>query len=78
LTLDRTVQLVRKAMEIPGLSLRIAIKLVEYHIGRNEIATRSHTKTWKETLLSRNKRILDEQLLNYLFCQQYQRVLNLN
>jgi hypothetical protein len=35
-------------MEIPGLSLRIAIKLVEYHIDRNEIATRSHTKTWKE------------------------------
>jgi hypothetical protein len=46
--LDRTVQLVRKAMEIPGLSLGIAIKLVEYHIDRNEIATRSHTKTWME------------------------------
>jgi hypothetical protein len=38
----------RKAMEIPGLSLRIAIKLVEYHIDRNEIATKSHTKTWME------------------------------
>jgi hypothetical protein len=44
--LDRTVQLVRKAMEIPGLSLGIAIKLVKYHADRNEIATKSHTKTW--------------------------------
>jgi hypothetical protein len=46
--LDRTVQLVRKAMEIPGLSLRIAIKLVEYPRDCNEIATKSHTKTWME------------------------------
>jgi hypothetical protein len=46
--LDRTVQLMRKAMEIAGLSLRIAIELMEYHIHRNEIATKSHTKTWME------------------------------
>jgi hypothetical protein len=46
--LDRTVQLMRKAMEIPGLSLGIAIELVKYHAHRNEIATRSHTKTWME------------------------------
>ena len=46
--MDRTVRLVREAMEIPGLSLRIAIKLVEYHIDRNEIATKSHIKTWME------------------------------
>jgi hypothetical protein len=46
--LDRTVHLLRKAMEIPGLLLGIAIKLVEYHIDRNKIATKSHTKTWME------------------------------
>ena len=35
-------------MEVPGLSLGLAIKLVEYYANRNEIATRSHTKTWME------------------------------
>ena len=44
--MDRTVQLLRKAMEIPGLLLGIAIKLVEYHIDRNKIAMESHTKAW--------------------------------
>jgi hypothetical protein len=33
-------------MEIPGLSLEVALLLVDYHIRRNEIAQRSHTKTW--------------------------------
>jgi hypothetical protein len=33
-------------MEIPGLSLEVALLLVDYHIGRNETAQRSHTKTW--------------------------------
>jgi hypothetical protein len=46
--LDRTVRLLREAMEIPGLSLGMAIKLVEYHIDRNKIALRSHTKAWIE------------------------------
>lgn len=40
------MRLMREAMEIPGLSLGMAIKLMEYHIDRNEIATKSHTKTW--------------------------------
>jgi SRSO17 transposase len=48
LTLDRTVRLLARAMEVPGLSLGIAIKLVKYHADRNEIATRSHSKTWME------------------------------
>jgi hypothetical protein len=47
LTLDRTVRLLQRAMEIPGLSLEMALLLVEYHIRRNEIARQSHTKTWK-------------------------------
>ena len=47
MTLDRTVRLLRRAMDVPGLSLRLALLLVEYHIRRNEIARRSHTKTWK-------------------------------
>jgi hypothetical protein len=33
-------------MEIPGLSLEVAVLLVDYHINRNEIAAGSHTKTW--------------------------------
>jgi hypothetical protein len=46
LTLDRTVRLLQRAMDVPGLSLKMALRLVEYHIRRNEIARRSHTKTW--------------------------------
>ena len=33
-------------MEIPGLTLEIALLLVDYHIDRNEIALRSHTRIW--------------------------------
>jgi hypothetical protein len=46
LTLDRTVRLLQRAMEIPGLTLDMALRLVEYHIHRNQIAQQSHTKTW--------------------------------
>ena len=46
MTLDRTVRLLQRAIEVPGLSLKIALLLVEYHIRRNQIARRSHTKTW--------------------------------
>jgi hypothetical protein len=46
LTLDRTVHLLKRAMEVPGLALELALLLVDYHIERNKIATRSHTKTW--------------------------------
>jgi hypothetical protein len=44
--LDRTVRLLREAMEVPGLSVGMALKLMYYHIDRNEIARKSHTKTW--------------------------------
>jgi hypothetical protein len=33
-------------MEVPGLSLGLALLLVDYHIDRNKIAQQSHTKTW--------------------------------
>jgi hypothetical protein len=33
-------------MEVPGLSLELALLLVDYHIRRNAIAQQSHTKTW--------------------------------
>ena len=46
MTLDRTVRLLQRAIEVPGLSLELALLLVDYHIRRNEIARRSHTKTW--------------------------------
>jgi hypothetical protein len=35
------------------LSLALALLLVEYHIHRNRIARRSHTKTW----MARHKRV---------------------
>ena len=44
--MDRTVRLLQRAIEVPGLSLELAVLLVEYHIRRNEVARRSHTKTW--------------------------------
>jgi len=46
LTLDRTVRLLQRAMDVPGLSLKLALLLVEYHVRRNQVARRSHTKTW--------------------------------
>jgi hypothetical protein len=44
--LDRTVRLLRRAIEVPGLSLGLAVFLVEYHVHRNEVARQSHTRTW--------------------------------
>jgi hypothetical protein len=38
--------LLQRAIEIPGLSLGLAVLLVEYHIHRNQVARLSHTKTW--------------------------------
>jgi hypothetical protein len=46
LTLDRTVGLLRRAMEIPGLGLDLGLLLVDYYIARNKAARQSHTKTW--------------------------------
>ena len=46
MTLDRTVRLLQRAIEVPGLSLDLAVLLVAYHIRRNEVARKSHTKTW--------------------------------
>jgi SRSO17 transposase len=53
LTLDRTVRLLQRAMDVPGLSLELALLLVDYHIRRNAIAQRSHTKTW----MARHERV---------------------
>ena len=38
--------LLQRAIEVPGLTLELALLPVDYHINRNEIAARSHTKTW--------------------------------
>jgi hypothetical protein len=40
------VRLLQRAIEVPGLSLGMALFLVDYHIRRNDVARRSHTKTW--------------------------------
>ena len=53
MTLDRTVRLLQRAIKVPGLSLKLALLLVEYHIRRNEVARQSHTKTWS----ARHKRV---------------------
>jgi hypothetical protein len=40
------VRLLQRAIKVPGLTLEVAVLLVDYHINRNAIAQRSHTKTW--------------------------------
>ena len=40
------MRLLQRAMEVPGLKLELALRLVDYPICRNAIAQRSHTKTW--------------------------------
>ena len=47
MTLDRTVRLLAAAMEEPELRLPRATALVDYHVRRNEVARRSHAKTWR-------------------------------
>jgi SRSO17 transposase len=46
LTLDRTVRLLEAALEEPELRLERATALVDYYLRRNEVARRSHAKTW--------------------------------
>jgi hypothetical protein len=45
--LDRTVRLLAAAFEEPELRLLRATALVDYHVRRNEVARKSHTKTWR-------------------------------
>jgi hypothetical protein len=47
LTLDRTVRLLEAALAEPELRLPRATALVDYHIRRNEVARKSHAKTWR-------------------------------
>jgi hypothetical protein len=47
LTPDRTVRLLEAALGEPGLRLPRAIALVGYHVRRNEVARKSHAKTWR-------------------------------
>ena len=47
LTLDRTVRLLQAAFEEPELRLPRATALVDYHVRRNEVARKSHAKTWR-------------------------------
>jgi hypothetical protein len=48
LTRDRTVRLREAALEEPRLRLLGAAALVESHVRRNEVARKSHAKTWRE------------------------------
>jgi hypothetical protein len=47
LTLDRTVRLLEAALGEPELRLARATALVGYYLRRNEVARRSHAKTWR-------------------------------
>jgi SRSO17 transposase len=47
LTLDRTVRLLEAALGEPELRLARATALVDYYLRRNEVARRSHAKTWR-------------------------------
>ena len=47
MTLDRTVRLLQAALEEPELRLPRATALVDYHVRRNKVARKSHTKTWR-------------------------------
>jgi hypothetical protein len=47
LTLDRAVRLLEAALAEPELRLPRATALVDYHVRRNEVARRSHAKTWR-------------------------------
>jgi len=46
LSLDRTVRLLIAALKLPHLNEDHAVRLVEYHVRRNEIARKSHEQTW--------------------------------
>jgi hypothetical protein len=41
------VRLLEAAWEEPRLRLDRSIELVVYHVRRNEVARRSHAKTWR-------------------------------
>ena len=45
--MDRTVRLLEAALGEPELRLERATALVDYHVRRNEVARRSHAKTWR-------------------------------
>ena len=46
LTLDRTIRLLKAALKLRHLDEDHSVRLVEYYIRRNEVARRSHEKTW--------------------------------
>lgn len=45
--MDRAVRLLAAALEEPELRLPRATALVDYHVRRNEVARKSHAKTWR-------------------------------
>ena len=45
--MDRTVRLLEAALGEPELRMPRATALVVYHVRRNEVARRSHAKTWR-------------------------------
>ena len=41
------VRLLKAALPRPELTVEKALEIVEYHLRRNEVARRSHAKTWR-------------------------------
>ena len=46
LTLDMALRLVKSAVSQPRLTQEDAIAIVKYHLKRNRVARKSHTKSW--------------------------------
>lgn len=59
LTLPMAIRLVKAALEQPTLTVETAERLTEYHLARNQIAKKSHRKSW----LKRHKDIQAKPLL---------------
>ena len=45
--MDLAVRLLKAALPQPLRSVEEALRIVEYHLGRNEVAKRSHAKRWR-------------------------------
>lgn len=59
LTLDLALRVLRSALPRPKLSEQDALEIIEYHLRRNRVARKSHSKTW----LKRHKKVEFKQLL---------------
>jgi hypothetical protein len=48
LTLDLALRLLKAALPRPVLTVENAMAIVDYHLRRNALAKKSHTRRWKK------------------------------